>query len=73
MSPDTFLSAAPAPAADYAAPAADHPDPAAERPWPVTSTGPMYVWNPAAVTAPLSIAAADEAERNGDAEDEDEA
>ena len=33
-----------------AAPATD--DPAL---WPVSNTGPMYVWNPAATTGPLSV------------------
>jgi hypothetical protein len=29
--------------------------------WPVSSTGPMYVWNPAATTAPLPVVEDDEA------------
>jgi subtilisin family serine protease len=29
-------------------------------PWPISSTGPMYVWNPAATTGPLSIFNEDE-------------
>jgi hypothetical protein len=31
-------------------------------PWPVSNTGPMYVWNPAATTAPLNIIGSEEAE-----------
>jgi Subtilase family len=42
--------------ADFAAaPAMDDP-----APWPVSNTGPMYVWNPAATTGPLSIVNNDE-------------
>jgi hypothetical protein len=29
-------------------------------PWPVSSTGPMYVWNPAATTGPLNAITDDE-------------
>jgi len=29
------------------------PTPKAPPPWPLSSTGPMYVWNPAATTGPL--------------------
>jgi subtilisin family serine protease len=57
------------------APAADQPRPPWERspddfatappkddlvPWPVSSTGPMYVWNPAATTGPLNAITDDE-------------
>jgi hypothetical protein len=62
LSPEAFLSAEPevqaaaslAPweksPADFAVAPADDP-----APWPVSNTGPMYVWNPAATTGPLSI------------------
>jgi subtilisin family serine protease len=33
---------------------ASAPVPKAPPPWPLSSTGPMYVWNPAATTGPLS-------------------
>ena len=33
---------------------ASAPVPKAPPPWPLTSSGPMYVWNPAATTGPLS-------------------
>ena len=33
---------------------ASAPAPKAPPPWPLSSTGPMYVWNPAATTGPLS-------------------
>jgi hypothetical protein len=46
-SPDDFATAPPAD---------DH------APWPISSTGPMYVWNPAATTAPLSAINDDEEE-----------
>jgi hypothetical protein len=39
------------PSAEYSA-APVYQDPV---PWPVSNTGPMYVWNPAATTAPLNI------------------
>jgi hypothetical protein len=29
-------------------------------PWPITNTGPMYVWNPAAATGPLNVVNDDE-------------
>jgi hypothetical protein len=32
---------------------ASAPVPKAPPPWPLSSTGPMYVWNPAATTGPL--------------------
>ena len=31
-------------------------------PWPISSTGPMYVWNPAATTGPLSAITNDDEE-----------
>ena len=50
--------------ADFATP----PAPDDRAPWPVSTTGPMYVWNPTATTGPLGIAADAEA-----GADEDEA
>lgn len=35
-------------------------------PWPVSSTGPMYVWNPAATTSPMSAVSDDEEEQRPD-------
>jgi Subtilase family len=34
-------------------------------PWPASNTGPMYVWNPAAATGPLTAISDDEETRNG--------
>jgi hypothetical protein len=36
---------------------------AGKPPWPVSNTGPMYMWNPAATTAPLDLSGSDEENR----------
>jgi subtilisin family serine protease len=69
VTPESFLPAEPdvqpegrlAPWEKSPADFAAAPPPDDRAPWPVSTTGPMYVWNPAATTGPLGIVA-DEAE-----------
>jgi hypothetical protein len=75
VSPESFLPAEPdAPASPslppwekFPADFTNAPPPEDRPPWPVSNTGPMYVWNPAATTGPLT-AVNDDAE-NPAAED----
>jgi hypothetical protein len=63
LSPESFLPAEPEAEPDTAlapwekAPAdfATAQSPEDRAPWPVSNTGPMYVWNPAATTGPLNV------------------